>query len=300
MATLEKVMQMKQEGLTEPQIIDSLRQQGISPREIQESLSQSKIKNSINAKQPKHENIELQQSMMPTGVDAPQNANQSSQMPTQFGTQQNSMQSSAPLPYQEQSLYQDSQMPTQNNIQQPPQEQQMNSQMPSPEQSFPSQEQSIPTHYPEEQTGGYQDYNPEYTEYQPQQAVDVETITDISEQIIEEKTAGIKKQVTSFKKFQDTLSLEIERINSRLMKMENNFNELQMAIIKRVGGYGESIDSIEKEMKATQNSFAKIVDPLVANIQKLKKISSEGLEEEPTKKSKRRRPKKEDFKNYLR
>ena len=48
MAALEKAMQMKQQGATDVQIIESLKQDGVSPKEIEEAISQSKIKSIIN------------------------------------------------------------------------------------------------------------------------------------------------------------------------------------------------------------------------------------------------------------
>lgn len=47
MATLERVMQMKQQGASEPQIIDILRKEGISPKEINDALTQATIKSQV-------------------------------------------------------------------------------------------------------------------------------------------------------------------------------------------------------------------------------------------------------------
>ena len=49
MATLEKVMNMKNQGIAESEIIKSLQDQGISPKEISDALSQSKIKQAVFA-----------------------------------------------------------------------------------------------------------------------------------------------------------------------------------------------------------------------------------------------------------
>ena len=52
MAALEQVMQMKQQGMSERQIIENLRGQGITPKDINEALSQSSIKTAIDPAEP--------------------------------------------------------------------------------------------------------------------------------------------------------------------------------------------------------------------------------------------------------
>lgn len=47
MGILEQVTQLKNQGITDEQIITELQQQGISPREINDALSQSQVKNAV-------------------------------------------------------------------------------------------------------------------------------------------------------------------------------------------------------------------------------------------------------------
>jgi hypothetical protein len=48
MGVLDNVIQMKRQGYTDSQIIAQLREQGISPKEINDALSHSEIKNAIS------------------------------------------------------------------------------------------------------------------------------------------------------------------------------------------------------------------------------------------------------------
>src|SRR3989344_739409 len=48
MAILEKAMKMKQQGFTESQIIESLREEGYSPKEINDAFSKYQIKTVLN------------------------------------------------------------------------------------------------------------------------------------------------------------------------------------------------------------------------------------------------------------
>ena len=49
MGVLDQVTQMKREGFSDSEIYESLQQQGISPREISDSLGQAQIKNAIES-----------------------------------------------------------------------------------------------------------------------------------------------------------------------------------------------------------------------------------------------------------
>ena len=66
---------------------------------------------------------------------------------------------------------------------------------------------------------------------------------------------------------------EIKQINRRVSKIENGFEELQIAIIRKIGDYGENIEKISKEISSQRESFSKILDPLTDNIRELQKIT---------------------------
>ncbi|MFA5258689.1 MAG: hypothetical protein WC979_05130 [Candidatus Pacearchaeota archaeon] len=240
MATLERVIQMKQQGMSDSQIVGSLRQEGVSPKEISEIISQSNIKLALNQENSfeggnpdgQTENSMQQSIMGSPGQMAPQ-------MPVDKEGFTDYSANSSPPPQQEE--------------QQPVQEFQGN-----PEQTYQE-------YYPE--------YQQQYQEYQPQQALDIETVNDIAEQLIEEKTEKLEKQISAFTKFREELQFDVEKMNERLTKIEVKFDELQMAIIKKIGEYGRDIGNISKEMHLTQESFSKVLDPLTDNIRALQEIT---------------------------
>ncbi|MBT4135376.1 hypothetical protein HOD75_02365 [archaeon] len=293
MAVLEKVMQMKQQGIPESQIVDSLKQEGTSPVEINEALSQSKIKNALNTEQASEQVI----------PGTPSNINLGNQPTTPPTSPQSSMQPSMMAQPAEPQASISAQPPTPPSPEMQPS--QMQTQAPSAEmQPSPTQTQTpsqipAPSEYPsyEDQPLQY-----DYPEYQAPEYSDIETINDIAEQIVEEKISKIRNQVSTATKFKEQSNLEIQQIKERLTKLENNFSELQMAILKKIGQYGEDIQNISKEMQTTQTSFAKVIDPLASNIKELQKITnSESTQNSNEPKTKGRSKKqKEDFENYLR
>ncbi len=249
MSTLDQVMEMRRQGYSDPQIIDTLREMGISPKEINDSLSQSKIKSELTQPPGYNQKTDFDQMQPSIGNDQQQDYTQ------QQGYYQPSTSQYVPSPDQNQNQMQD------------------------------------PNSY-------------QYQEYQPQQSMDVETINDISEQIVEEKLSQVKKDLSSFNKFKDETMNQLEMFNRRIEKIENNFSDLQSAILRKVGDYGEDIRNVSNELRATQDSFSKIINPLVDKARKFQTKNTDETNESPEDKSetKPRRTKepRDSFENYLR
>ncbi|MEK6914834.1 MAG: hypothetical protein AABW83_04240 [Nanoarchaeota archaeon] len=154
---------------------------------------------------------------------------------------------------------------------------------------------SINQGFSEPQTQEYSQENYEYNypEYQQSSGVNIETINDISSQIVEEKIKNFQKEFSDFKNFKRESQNKIEEIDKRLSKIEDKFEQLQMAIIRKIGDYGEDIENLSKEIIATQDSFGKIINPLT---EKAKEQKSKEPEKARTTKTK----KDDSFEDYLR
>ena len=246
MALLDQIIEMKRQGMPSSQIMQNLREQGISPREINDVLSQSEIKAEIDFQKFPEYQQQSGQFMQPMQSLQPAQSFQNpiEEMQPSLGTQ-------PPMA---------SEQLTQNQNQE---------QFPQPEQYSEYQEYAPPQAYP-----GYQPYQEyQYQEYQPPQATDIETINDIASQLVEEKTKSLKKELDNAIKFKSNSEEKIKEIDKRLTKIESTLEELQLAIIRKIGGYGEDIKNISKEMRANQETFSKIIDPFTDNIRELQKIT---------------------------
>lgn len=115
------------------------------------------------------------------------------------------------------------------------------------------QEMPIPAEYlpqqPQEQTQNY----PQYQSYSSSS----DSITDIAEQIAEEKTYSLRNSVKDLENEKNSMKKRIENIDLRLTKIEETIEKIQMAILGKVGSYGDSLDSIKKEMEMMQDVFSK-------------------------------------------
>ncbi len=218
MALLEKIMFLKQQGNSDAQIVDMLMEEGITPREINEAISQSQIKSAV-ATDSYAQEPGLQPSIM--------NPSESQMIAQQEAeTQEN--------------IYAQEQMPVQQEAQAYP--------------SYPGAGYDQYA-YPQqaEQTGeGY--YTP---------PMDLETIHDIAKQEVEESMRKIKDELSSFSKFKTEIKFEMQDIESRLVKIEAVIQEVQSSIIRKMGDYGAAISGISKEIRATQESFSKVLNPLM-------------------------------------
>jgi len=126
---------------------------------------------------------------------------------------------------------------------------------------------------PEMQQAQEQQY-PEY-EYAPPAQSDSGLIAEIADQIITEKTEEIQKQLVGILQFKIESQAKISGIEERLKRIESIIDQLQISILKKIGGYGKNVLDLKKEMQATQDSFSKILNPLAEHIKELKKIASE-------------------------
>ncbi len=96
MGVLEQVMQLKNQGYAEQDIVDNLQQQGIAPKQITDAINQAKIKNAVSSS---NQAEELNPPMPPSqgAEDSTQEVNQGYYTP-----QTQPMQAMEPAQYQQQ------------------------------------------------------------------------------------------------------------------------------------------------------------------------------------------------------
>lgn len=115
-----------------------------------------------------------------------------------------------------------------------------------------------------------QEYAPQesYGNYPSAGGVDANTIIEISEQVFSEKIKALQKELDSFNEFKSLNQIRIENLNERLKRIEIVFDKLQITILEKIGSYGQNLEFIKKEMNMMQDSFSKIVEPMVDKAEK--------------------------------
>lgn len=100
----------------------------------------------------------------------------------------------------------------------------------------------------------------DYAQYQPyQQGLSSDTITEISEQIVDEKIQSIKSQMEKVIDFKNTVESKIEYIDERLKRIERIIDRLQLSVLQKVGDYITNVEDIKRELQETQKSFGSLL-----------------------------------------
>ena len=118
------------------------------------------------------------------------------------------------------------------------------------------------------QNQGYSDQNygdQQQENYDNQETglMDTGTIIEVAEQVFEEKTKKITKQLDEFKEFSTLTGAKIINFEKRIEALEKIINNLQIKILEKVGSYGEGINSIKKEMNMMQDTFSKTLPEIL-------------------------------------
>ena len=290
MATIDTVIQMQKSGMTDQQISATLQSQGISPREINEAINQAKIKNAISeaeAQKQNYEEINPNQMQRPFSQENQSQYNQQS-APMNPNQQEDISQLRVPEPNDPNNQSQDQQIPdTTGQFNQQPQNQQIpdaTGQFNQPQESI-MQDNNQPQSYPADMYGSqeqypdqqyYQDgyYGDDYygDGYYNQGYAGTETITEVAEQVFEEKFREFTKKTGDLATFKSLIEDKVENIEQRLKRIEETIDKLQHAIIQKIGEFGENTNMIKKDLENLHNTTSKLMNPLIDNYRELEKL----------------------------
>lgn len=140
---------------------------------------------------------------------------------------------------------------------------------------YPPQETAQPSaeyQYPAQVQTPY-DYGYQPATQGAAQGVDVETIEEICEEIVNEKMIEFKNKIEDIGEFKQMIQSRLGDFDERLKRIEANIDRLQAALIGRVQEYGQNIKDLGSEMRAVEGAFSKILNPLVDNIKELNSIT---------------------------
>ena len=238
MGVLELIIDMKNQGISEKEISDTLREQGVPPKEIRDALNQSQIKSAISG----------QEDFVESELEAPRRSSPN-----------------YPLTRDVENLYTPSPgysytpNPEYNYPPRPQETREQKTYAPeyyqTPEQESYSQEYYPQEYYPESPQEGYS--------YEPGEGVSSGTLVEIAEQVFSEKIKKIQSQIESLNEFKVLAETKINSFSDRLKRIEEMIDKLQAAILEKIGSYGRNLDGIKKEMSMMQDSFSKVINPIL-------------------------------------
>lgn len=218
MGLIEQISQMKERGLSEREILEKLQEQGISPKSIVDAIEKIQVKKAIT----QNDNLESEQSNQIMMQENQQTDYYQSQNTYNNENQSPTIENTTPQQdYFPQEYYQE--YPQQENYQEYPQEEYL-------QQNYPSQ-------------GNYNE------------GISSEKIIEISNQVFNEKIKKIKERIDELIEFKTINQTKIDMFSERLKKVESTIDQLQAAILKKIGAYGGTLESIKEEMSMMRNSF---------------------------------------------
>ncbi len=222
MGAIEEINNMRSQGMQDKEITKSLRETGLSPKEIEDAFNQLRIKNAISAEYSEEDGMEP--SIMknpPTPQSAPLYVPK-----TQEIAEHDPGEFYSPQPVN-------------------PQAPQFNENAQNQMYDIYNQNQYIPQEgYFEPQTGG---------------TYEIDGVIEIAEQVFSEKIKKEQKQIQTLNEFATLIEARITNDHERIKRMESIIDKLQIAILEKIGSYGKDIQSIKNEMGMMQESFEKMV-----------------------------------------
>ena len=239
MSTIDQVRQLRMSGKTDGEIIADLQEQGLNPREINDVLSRSKVKDAVfNGQQQTEEFSEDFGAGMQSSIMNPNSQVQQNQYQEQYPGYEN----------------QNSQRSYKKQTQE----------MPGEASSIDSG-QTIPEAYSnyqdyENQGQGYQNQGQEYQQYN---AVNTETMTEIASQLMDEKIMKITSALKDLTDMKSILDVQVRKMDERLTRIESIIDSLQTSLIRKTSEQEQNISDIKTELHGMQTGFSKMINPMV-------------------------------------
>jgi hypothetical protein len=253
MGALDEVTNLRSQGVSDNEIIASLRGKGISPKEISDALSQAQIKNAVGSAEPGMESSIMDSAGGTPGVTQ---APTSPSADYSGGVSEQGYDTTGQGAGYEQGYGATGQGGEYDNMGYDTVGQGLVEPMgmEAPQMEAPQMAQAG-ADYGGADYGGDGYYQDDYGG----QGGGTDTIIEVAEQVFIEKSKKMKKNISENSEFTALASSQIVSISDRLKRIEDSMDKLQYAILEKVGKYGDGLESIKKEMNMMQDSFKKVV-----------------------------------------
>jgi hypothetical protein len=123
--------------------------------------------------------------------------------------------------------------------------------------------------------------SPQHESYGNNISADVE---QISEAIIEEKWQDLMKDLNKLLDWKEKVEQRVTVLEQRFTDIKSSFDSLQKGTVEKVADYDKSVKDVASEMKALEQVFQKIIPTMTENVNELSRITK-GLKSAPQKKS---------------
>ncbi len=234
---INKVLDMKNQGFTNNQIINELKKQKYSKEDITEAIAQADVKNEIEAPSPYESSINPPLPRMPRDIQNQEDNNLDyyDQPPLPQAPMP-----SAPPQYDELSLSEEA---PRSMIAPSPSQTKQQSQL-QPQQEFLNRDMS-------------------------------ERIQEIAESIIQEKWDDFMGKIGDINLWKGKIDTGLISVKQELIRTNQRFENMEKAILSKTRDYQRTMEDVSSEMKTLEKVFEKIITPLTENIKELSRITKQ-------------------------
>jgi archaellum component FlaC len=109
----------------------------------------------------------------------------------------------------------------------------------------------------------------------PQPSSNVEQIHELIESVIDERWQQVVSNIGDISIWRAKINDDIMSIKQEILRVEDRFENLQKAVLGKVTEYGQSMIDVNSELKALEDVFGKIIEPLSTNIKELSRITND-------------------------
>jgi hypothetical protein len=229
----EEVINLRNQGKGNDEIVSELSQKGFTNQQISEAINQADIKGGVEGEIPPAR----PEAAAPEGVTPPETGMKPSVLTG------NAAESEIPVP------------------------------VPSP---GPAPAEEPKAAAPQQGFGMPQVQQPapqEFVTNSPQPSMDVESVQEIVESIIDERWQEVVASVGDITIWKSRVEDDITSIKQEILRLDDRLGKLQASIIGKVDEYQKGISKVSSEMEALEKVFSKIMEPLTTNIKELQRIT---------------------------
>ncbi len=103
----------------------------------------------------------------------------------------------------------------------------------------------------------------------------IEEIEELVESVVEEKWRSFMESFGDITVWKERVRIELVSIKQEVIRLHNSYENLQKAVLGRIQTYDKNIVEIGSEMRALEQVFERIMNPLTSNIKELSRITDE-------------------------
>jgi len=110
----------------------------------------------------------------------------------------------------------------------------------------------------------------------PQQSsMGYDEMQSIVEEIIDEKWQDLVTSIGDVSTWKSQITDDLEGTKQEVLRLQSRFDAVQAALTGKVSDYESAMRGLSQEMKALEQVFSKILEPLTSNIKELKRITED-------------------------